>query len=94
MKKNPVAEWDKFMLRMPPGMRDKLKKVASENSNSLNSEIITRLEQSFNSRPTEKSFETTFNRMEKATIELEERSKELEKYIHRFKALEEGRDPE
>ncbi|AVX04244.1 hypothetical protein MXMO3_01718 [Maritalea myrionectae] len=94
MKKNPVAEWDKFMLRMPPGMRDKLKKVANENSNSLNSEIIARLEQSFNLHPTEKSFDAAFTRMEKATIEMEERSKELEKYILKFKALEEGRNPE
>jgi len=35
---------DKFMLRLPDGMRDELKRAAARNSRSLNAEIISRLE--------------------------------------------------
>lgn len=35
---------DKFMLRMPDGMRDRLKDEAAANNRSLNAEIIARLE--------------------------------------------------
>lgn len=35
---------DKFMLRMPDGMRDRLKDEAASNNRSLNAEIVARLE--------------------------------------------------
>ena len=35
---------DKFMLRLPDGMRDRLKSEAERNKRSLNAEIIQRLE--------------------------------------------------
>ncbi len=35
---------DKFMLRMPDGMRDELKRLAAESGRSLNAEIIYRLQ--------------------------------------------------
>ncbi|QDI82365.1 Arc family DNA-binding protein [Methylorubrum populi] len=35
---------DKFMLRMPEGMRDRLKTAAEENNRSMNAEIIARLQ--------------------------------------------------
>ncbi|NVM41942.1 Arc family DNA-binding protein [Ochrobactrum intermedium] len=38
---------DKFMLRFPDGMRDRLKQAAAENNRSMNAEIIARLEASF-----------------------------------------------
>ena len=38
---------DKFMLRMPDGMRDRLREEAARNGRSMNSEIVARLEQSF-----------------------------------------------
>ena len=37
---------DKFMLRLPDGMRDQVAQVARQNHRSMNSEIIDRLEQS------------------------------------------------
>lgn len=37
---------DKFMLRLPEGMREQLKKLAAENSRSLNAEIVHRLSMS------------------------------------------------
>jgi plasmid stability protein len=35
---------DKFMLRMPDGMRDRLKDEATRNNRSMNAEIVARLE--------------------------------------------------
>ncbi|WP_084811233.1 Arc family DNA-binding protein [Ensifer sp. BR816] len=38
---------DKFMLRLPPGMREQLKEWANAEGRSMNAEIIHRLQQSF-----------------------------------------------
>lgn len=40
-------ESDRFMLRLPDGMRDRIKAAAEENARSMNAEIIARLEASF-----------------------------------------------
>jgi len=37
---------DKFVVRLPDGMRERVAEVAKENHRSMNSEIISRLEQS------------------------------------------------
>lgn len=42
---------DKFMLRFPDGMRDRLKAAAADNNRSMNAEIIARLEASFAAAP-------------------------------------------
>lgn len=39
-------ESDKFMLRFPEGMRDRIKAEAERNGRSMNAEIIARLDQS------------------------------------------------
>lgn len=45
--KPPVTrDSDKFMLRLPDGMRDRIAELAKKNNRSMNSEIIARLEQS------------------------------------------------
>lgn len=38
---------DQFPLRLPDGMRDRLKEAASESGRSMNAELVNRLEQSF-----------------------------------------------
>lgn len=38
---------DKFMLRLPDGMRERIKASADANNRSMNAEIISRLEESF-----------------------------------------------
>lgn len=37
-------ESDKFILRLPPGMRDKIAALAATNGRSMNSEIVAALE--------------------------------------------------
>lgn len=46
MAREPIQPQDKYVLRMPDGMRDGLKVAASENGRSLNAEIVARLEKS------------------------------------------------
>lgn len=38
---------DKFMLRMPEGLRDRIKKKADENGRSMNAEILQGLERDY-----------------------------------------------
>lgn len=38
---------DKFMLRLPEGMRDKIADAATKNKRSMNAEIVARLERTF-----------------------------------------------
>jgi hypothetical protein len=45
--KYPSDKQDKFMLRLPDGMREQIKKAADESGRSMNSEIIYRLDESF-----------------------------------------------
>lgn len=49
MKENnfPSDKLDKFMLRFPDGMRERIKKMADDSGRSMNAEIVHRLEASF-----------------------------------------------
>lgn len=44
---DPVSEHDKFMLRLPAGMRDRIKAVADKNGRSMNAEIVATLEEAY-----------------------------------------------
>lgn len=46
-EKFPSDDVDRLMVRFPPGMRDRLKKLAEANRRSMNAEIVARLESSF-----------------------------------------------
>lgn len=48
--RKPQTE-DKYVLRFPDGMRDRLKEEAAKNNRSMNAEIIARLEASFQLSP-------------------------------------------
>ncbi|NRP19895.1 hypothetical protein LPJGGPFB_03153 [Ensifer adhaerens] len=43
----PSEQADKYLLRLPDGMRERLKDSARENNRSMNAEIVARLEASF-----------------------------------------------
>jgi hypothetical protein len=47
MSKKPVQPQDKYVLRMPEGMRDRIKRAADLNNRSMNAEIISVLEERF-----------------------------------------------
>lgn len=44
-KPYPSEQQDRFIIRLPDGMRDKLAVVAKANGRSMNAEIVSRLEQ-------------------------------------------------
>lgn len=48
MEKTTVTrDSDKFMLRFPDGMRDRIREAAEANGRSMNAEIVQRLQDSF-----------------------------------------------
>ena len=51
----PSDQADKFMLRLPDGMRDRIADAASVAGRSMNAEIITRLHASFEARKADPS---------------------------------------
>lgn len=46
MSREPLQPQDKYVLRMPDGMRDRIKAAAEKNNRSMNAEIIANIEQS------------------------------------------------
>lgn len=54
MAKNPYPsdKQDQFMLRLPDGMRDRIKAAADKNGRSMNAEIVALLEKHFPPLPT------------------------------------------
>lgn len=46
-KRFPSEQLDQYMLRFPPGLRDLVKDAAAGNGRSMNSEIVARLESTF-----------------------------------------------
>lgn len=46
----PSRDLDKIIVRLPDGMRDKLKNAALSNNRSVNAEVVARLEESFASQ--------------------------------------------
>ncbi|NEH87748.1 Arc family DNA-binding protein [Rhizobium leguminosarum] len=44
MSDDPVREQDKFMLRLPAGLRERIKEAATRNGRSMNAEIVSTLE--------------------------------------------------
>jgi hypothetical protein len=42
MTKEPIQPQDKYVLRLPDGMRDRIKAAAEKNNRSMNAEIIAR----------------------------------------------------
>ncbi len=47
-KKFPSQIADRFQIRMPDGLRDRIRDAAERNGRSMNTEIVSRLEESFN----------------------------------------------
>ena len=48
VKKSPSDEADKYIVRLPEGMRERIKAAAEANNRTMNAEIVARLQASFN----------------------------------------------
>lgn len=58
------------MLRLPDGMRDKIKMEADSNGRSMNAEIVERLERSFDHQFTEDSLNVMLTNYERLSAEM------------------------
>lgn len=74
--KFPSDKQDKFMLRLPDGMRDRIAQEAAANSRSMNAEIVARLEGSFPA-----SFKEQILKLRQAEVS------GLRDFVHRISAL-------
>lgn len=79
-------ESDKFMLRLPPGMRDAIAQEAEENGRSMNAEIIDRLAFSFQEILSQEGMIAVSKRFAAAAEALEDlffdlRDMEMERFI-------------
>lgn len=78
-----TRESDKFIVRLPDGMRDRIKAAAEANNRSMNAEIVARLEASFASFPPlpvidPESITAIMRQVSEAMEGLEERVRSLE----------------
>lgn len=46
-KTTPAKDQDQFIVRLPDGMRDRIKSAASDNNRSMNAEIVATLEEKY-----------------------------------------------
>ena len=81
MSKKSVQPQDKYVLRLPDGMRDRLKAAADSRLRSMNAEIIARLEGSFRGWPKITLNEDLFARVKGASLD---KRKAMEKEIEEF----------
>lgn len=51
VQESPSRGMDKVIVRLPDGMRDRIKAAAEANNRSMNAEIISRLDRSFTVEP-------------------------------------------
>lgn len=49
----PSQQQDRFIVRLPDGMRERIKAEADKNNRSMNAEIVARLAQTFDEGPTQ-----------------------------------------
>jgi hypothetical protein len=49
-KSTVTRESDKFMLRLPEGMRERIAQEAKANNRSMNAELVARIQDSFEAR--------------------------------------------
>ncbi len=75
-------ESDKFMLRLPDGMRDRIKAAADRNGRSMNSEIVATLEEKYPAPP-DPEFNAFMDWIE-ANVPQEERAKFLRQSLERL----------
>ena len=63
---------DKFMLRFPDGMRDKIAEAAKANNRSMNAEIVARLEGSFGESTSPDRVFAMFDEYKQKSLKIEE----------------------
>lgn len=72
-KEFPSDKADKFVVRFPDGMREKIRVAAEANNRSMNAEIIARLQQTFDEGdPTDEDSRSALHQMVERLTTMEE----------------------
>ncbi|MFG1421738.1 Arc family DNA-binding protein [Roseixanthobacter liquoris] len=79
VEETPVREYDKFMLRMPEGMRDRIAREAKSNGRSMNAELIARIEKTLED---DTALAKLTDRVEELEADFEKRLQDLEQAMH------------
>lgn len=93
MGKKPVQPEDKYVLRLPDGMRDRIKEAAERNNRSMNAEIVARLEEYSMLSGKAKAFDNANREIYRQALDikdLQEQLKEIDK-LRLELAREQGR---
>ena len=85
---HPSAVADKVMLRLPPGMRDRLAVAAKENGRSMNSEIVSRLEKSLDQFKTIEELVEKVKNLDEVWTAIWELEKELDRQLKYIKEVD------
>lgn len=72
---SPSQKADKFLLRLPEGIRDQVAKEALANNRTMTKEMVLRLQASFEPQPTERIKELELQLAQQRTETFRERSK-------------------
>lgn len=78
-EETPVRDFDKFMLRMPEGMRDRIAREAKTNGRSMNAELIARIEKTLED---DTALVKLTGRVEELEADFEKRIQELEQTMY------------
>lgn len=81
-----MADYDRFNLRFPPQLRERLEAAAKASTRSLHAEILFRLEQSFNTEAAEAALkrEEILRLVNEAIDERLERERSIKPVIERY----------
>lgn len=78
----PSRDSDKYIVRLPDGMRDRIAEAATENQRSMNAEIVARLQASFDNPPSKVLTINLIADEETRVKELNAVIEQLKPYLH------------
>lgn len=79
-------ESEKFVIRLPDGMRDRIKASADANNRSMNAEIVSRLEDSLDEKQTAASLSINIDLADLGKPDLQEKLQMISDHLDAVKA--------
>ena len=82
----PSKQLDQFVLRLPAGMRERIRAVADANNRSMNAEIVSRLEDSLDEKQTAASLSINIDLADLGKPDLQEKLQMISDHLDAVKA--------
>ncbi|WP_426035993.1 Arc family DNA-binding protein [Cypionkella sp. TWP1-2-1b2] len=79
-------ESEKFVIRLPDGMRDRIKASADANNRSMNAEIVSRLEDSLDEKQTAASLSINIDLADLGKPDIQEKLQMISDHLDAVKA--------